>query len=153
MSERSPIGPTIPWSLSDARTGFLTTIVGAGLLVWAWWESKGTSAVQDQTTWTTVGILAVTLIAAGSLFWFISGRRAVRLRGRELMHNVEEVLQLLAPPVPRLPSSTVSPFVAVPGAGRYHRKDCLLARGKVVHRLPVDVGQQDGLRPCEMCEP
>jgi hypothetical protein len=152
VSERSLIEPTVPWSLSDARTGFLTTTVGAGLLVWAWWETSGAAAVQDHTTWTAVGILAVTLIAAGNLFWVMSGRRAVRLRGAELVRKVEEV-QLLARPIPRARSITVSPFVVVPGAGRFHRESCLLVRGKVVHRVPADVGQQDGLRPCEMCEP
>ena len=152
MSERSPIGPTVLWSWAEARTGFLTTTVGAGLLVWAWWESSGTAAVQHQTTWTAVGILAVTLIAAGNLFWVMSGRRAVRLQRAELVRKVEEV-QLVARPVPRARSITASPFVAVPGAGRYHRESCLLVGDKVVHRVPADVGQQDGLRPCEMCEP
>lgn len=152
MRQPSPIRPTVPWTWSDARTGFLTTTIGACLLVWASWESSGTAAVQDQTTWMAVGILAVTLIAAGSSFWVMSGRRAVRLRQVTLLGNVEEV-QLLACPAPRTRPITVSPFVAVPGAGRYHRGSCLLVRGKVVHRVPADVDQQNGLRRCEMCEP
>jgi hypothetical protein len=146
-------GPTVPWSLpSDARTTLLTTTVGVGLLVFAWWESSGTGNLDHQTTWVALGVLAVFLIGMGTLFWVLSGLRALRLRCEELMNRIENA-ELVAVPRTTGRSVTASPFVAIEGSGRYHQEDCLLIQGKEVHPVPSGARTLDGLQPCEMCEP
>lgn len=145
-------GRTVAWSISDARTIFLTSTVGTLLLAWAWWESSGTGELNDQTTWLTVGVLAVSLVVLGAFLWVWSARRVLRERREELVGRMEST-ELLAALAPRRAFATESGLVALPASDRYHRESCLLVRGKAIEKLPSGVRSGDGRRPCEMCEP
>jgi hypothetical protein len=128
----------------------VTATAGIALLAWSWWQSSGTGKLDRQTTWTAVGVLAVSLIAFGNFLWVSSGRRAVRLRRDQLAAAIEQA-EFVALPGSSGASTTVSSYVAVAGSNRYHRDTCLLVRGKQAQRLRTG-RTMNGLRPCEMCE-
>lgn len=156
----------MPWSLSEARTAFVTTAVGLGLLAWAWWQSSGTGNAQhareidalkgigmhDHATYTVVGVVAVMVIGIGSLSWVLSGRRAVQLRHDEIIGRIESATAVAATSSIGASADDIA-LVAVAGSQRYHRTFCLLVRGKHVRQVSSAGGPPNGLRPCEMCEP
>jgi hypothetical protein len=146
--------PSVPWSLSEARTSFIAVTLGGALLVWSWWQVSGLARLSGQTTWVVVGVLGVMVIGLGSLLWVTSGRRAVRERRNDLAGLLEDVLaarypreQAAEPETPATPAA--AGLVALRGSTRYHRNDCLLVHGKEVTALPGP-GRRS---PCEMCEP
>lgn len=141
-------GPSLPWSLSEARSALLTIILGGGLMGLAWWQSSGTGKLAEQSTWVGVGVVALAVIGAGNLLWVVSGRRAVRVRRDELVSGIEALGVVAAA---RLADSgdEVVRRVAVAGTDRYHREGCLLVRDKRVK----PVRSTGRLRPCEMCDP
>lgn len=145
-------GPTVPWSFSDAKAAFFLAAAGAGLLMWAWWESGGTGRVSHQTAWTVVGELAVVAIALGSVVWVASGRRAVRHRRNELVSRLDELVTRAHPEDIAKPTAGDG-FVFLAGSGRYHREGCQLVQGKPAQPLALGPSARNGLRPCEMCEP
>lgn len=141
----------VPWTFADARTMVLTTAGGIGILFGAWWGAGGVDIPNSQTPWLAVGIAAIVLMATGNLFWLLSGRRAVQLRKQELLARLDVVLDAFDGAAPASPRAADA-RVVVPGSPRYHRPDCLLAKGKAVRPVPAK-GRRKKLEPCEMCNP
>lgn len=148
MSVRSQ--PTLPWSISDARSSFLPMLFGAVLLVWAWWDASGTGKLDDQTRAVVLAVLGIAVIGAGSLGWIAAGRRAVRDRRNRVIDSLER--SGLARPLATTSTDTSDDLVVVGGTTRYHRSHCLLVRGKTVRPLDEDA-RTTTLTPCEMCRP
>ena len=147
--ERAEARPNVPWSMSEAGTAFSTTVLGAGLLAWAWWETSGTADLDRQTTWTIVGILALVVIASGSFYWLVSGRRAVRARRDRLADRLEDSILVSGDGPAAGTTAGAARRVAVTGTSRYHRPECLLVRGKETRAVTA----RTRLTACEMCEP
>jgi hypothetical protein len=139
--------PDQPWTLSDFRTSFFATAIGGGLLALAWWQASGTGDLDDQATWSALGVLATVVLVVGFFSWVWSGRRAVRGRRRALFD------ELLATELPADSTAELATadLVAIAGSKRYHRADCLLVAGKPVRRVAAT--RRATRRPCEMCEP
>ena len=140
-----------PWSASDARVTAVAGIVGWALLAAAWWGSSGTGRSGHQTTWLIVGVAAVVVMALGAGHWLHVGRHAIHRR----RNAVFERLDLVAPVLPVSHDDDVArrAWVATPAGDRYHRDDCLLARGKDVQSLVDGSPALAARRPCEMCCP
>jgi hypothetical protein len=139
-----------PWSRSDARTALSTGGVGLVILGWAWWEASGSADLDSQTGWLVVGVLGVIVVLKGLISWLRGGWRAVRERRAAIALAFER-----AGIVDLDPSSSVDDglndgsLVVVTGSNRFHRRDCLLVRGKPVR---VTAGGRK-LKACEMCMP
>ena len=144
----TPSRPSVPWSLSEARTAFLSLVLGAGLLIWSWWQVSGAARLSRQTTWLVVGVLGVMVVGLGSLLWVTSGRRAVRVRRDHLGDRIEDFLRGATPVGPPSGPGRAG-LVGLRGSVLYHRDGCLLVHGKPVNALRGP-GRR---RPCEMCEP
>lgn len=135
----------MPWSLSEARTSFLTGIAGVALLVWGWWGSSGSGQLSRQTDWADSGVVGVVLIVIAAVIWVSSGRRAVKARKDLCAEGLEQLF-----PNAARGAGIGDVFVFLPGSNRYHRGDCLLVAGKHGRSAPIGSGE---LSPCEMCRP
>ena len=143
---------TIPWSRTDARTACLAIAVGVGLLAWGWWEASGTGKLDDQTTALVFAVLAAAAVLAGARTWLAAGRRAVSTRTGEVADLLERC-GLLGAADAAADDTTELTFVGLPGSSRYHRRGCLLVRGKSVQLLAGGEGAPARRTPCEMCQP
>jgi hypothetical protein len=141
--------PSLPWSLSDARTMSLTTAIGAVLLAWSWWQASGTARMSSQVGWLTVAVFAAVVMTAGAFSWIWAGRRAVRVRRVLFVDTLSTDLLGDVGAAIEVDSDPTSVPVGIAGSDRYHRDDCLLVRGKAVQAL----AGTDGRLACEMCRP
>jgi hypothetical protein len=94
------------------------------------------------------GLLGLALVVLGSALIVLQvlGRQ-VRLL-RRLVERTQATSATIGTPV-----ETDGSVVAVKGARRFHRPDCILVRGKDVERLPREAASERGLAPCEVCDP
>jgi hypothetical protein len=141
-----------PWSRSDARTAFSTGTVGLVILGWAWWEASGSADLDTQTGWLVVGVLGVIVVLKGLVSWLRGGWRAVRVRRAAVVRAFEAaglVEAELRSGVEPFEIADDGSYVTVAGSKRFHRRDCLLVRGKPVS---ATAGGRS-LRGCEMCKP
>jgi hypothetical protein len=40
----------------------------------------------------------------------------------------------------------------VDGRPRYHAEDCLIIKGQSAQAVPLDQAEDDGFRPCSLCQ-
>jgi hypothetical protein len=94
------------------------------------------------------GLLGLALVVLGSALIVLQvvGRQ-VRLL-RQLVDGTRATAATL-----EAPAETDGSVVAVKGARRFHRPDCILVRGKDVERLRRETASERGLAPCEVCDP
>lgn len=148
-------GPTLPWSISDARSALLPVVFGFLLLGWAWWDASGTGKLDDQTRSVVFAVLGGGAVVAGSIAWLSAGRRALRIRKLTMVNRLEES-GLLTPLQGTAESETATEtggLVSVKGTSHYHRAGCLLVRGKTVHAYSPGSRSAGTREPCPMCEP
>jgi hypothetical protein len=97
------------------------------------------------------GLLGLALVVLGSALIVVQvlGRQ-VRLT-RRLVEGQAKAAALRAPEA--VAHTEDGAVVAVKGARRFHRPDCLLVKGKEVQRLDVAAASSRGLEPCRVCDP
>lgn len=131
---------------------WLAVIIGAAgvaLLILGWYGVSGESSVAEQMPYfasATIPGAALLIVGAVLVARERDGQRA------ELL--VTALYELLTEPVTSAPPDplTDARLVALPGATRYHRADCVLVAGKADAAL---VGTDDiavhALEPCPLC--
>ena len=142
--------PSLPWSLTDLRLLVLSTSLGVGGIIAAWWGSSGTAHLHQQAAWTVVAIAATGCVVLGDLLWLSSAHRAIQQRHDAMLEAVDDCLA--EPRVSSTPQRD-SGLVALAAGSRYHRIDCLLVTGKRTKYVQVAAGETGPLQPCEMCLP
>jgi hypothetical protein len=97
------------------------------------------------------GLLGLALVVLGSALIVaqVLGRQARLMR--RLVERAAETAVLGAPQA--VAHTEDGAVVAVKGARRFHRPDCLLVKGKDVQRLEVAAASSRGLEPCRVCDP
>jgi HAMP domain-containing protein len=141
----------VPWSLADARLTVSTTAVGVSLLAWGWWVASGTPKAGSAVPGVAASVVAALAVAGGALSWVTAGRRSNRLRREALLARLDAYAR--DDVSPQLQAKAEVGLVALAGSARFHRADCVLVRGKAVHRFDGRSTAGADRTPCEMCEP
>lgn len=137
-----------PWVVPDLFRWFALLGLSAVGVVVAWWGTSGTAHTSTQITWLNVGVAAIVVGGLGNMTWLLQGRRAVALRRRELLAELTEVVTATPTPAALTAAET---RVAVAGATRHHRPDCVAVAGKVVTRGSASKHEKAGRRACGLC--
>jgi hypothetical protein len=114
--------------------------VGLTLIVTAWWTTSGARSIPQQLAWLNIGIAGLILGGLSNLFWLGEGRRVLRR---------ERISVPLKTRVRSTIPASHEQRVTVAGTLRYHRRGCVLVRGKAV---TVSTGN-GSIRACEVCRP
>jgi hypothetical protein len=127
----------------------LVATVASGSLVCAvaWAMMANRASFSSQTPIASLGIVGLIIAFYGQTTWLLSGRRAIGERSQGLLGHL----------VTRHGSDAARPESAVLVAGdglrRYHRTDCLLARGQAWPAAPRERHHRAGRVPCGVCRP
>jgi len=123
----------------------LPQAVGLALIIAAWLAARDDVRVAEQLPSVVLGVVGLTVAAAGNAAGLVAQRRRLQERRRRL-----EPSEIRIPVSPRDPA-------AVPVAGatmtRYHRPDCPFVAGKAVQASDTSAQRQAGRRPCAVCNP
>lgn len=139
-----------PWSRLDRVVVGASALMALALWLWGWFASSGSAEVADTVFGIVLGVVAVGSLASGGLSWVAAGRRAVRSRYQELTTRIDEVI-VDAPMASAAHDDDRR--VSVAGSNRFHRAECLLARGKKVRSFSPGATHLRRRVPCEMCQP
>ncbi|MGH9282517.1 MAG: hypothetical protein ACRD0S_06220 [Acidimicrobiales bacterium] len=125
---------------------------GGALMFFAWYQATGTVEVDDQVSWSGVGLAGALVVCLAALMGVRLVRRAVRVRVHDVSAELERRLAREAVPAEERPRGTDAALVAAPNMRYYHRPDCALAAGKPVRPDSRAVHESAGLRRCQVCE-
>jgi hypothetical protein len=137
-----------PWGKRAALVTLAGIVLGALLIAVGWFGASGTKTFAKQLLWVNLAVVGSALAATAQASWLLRGWRRVGALRREVLASY-----------PRRPASALAraeglsddhgSHVTVPGTRRYHRRTCLLVRGKEATRVR---GSAD-LEPCDVCRP
>jgi len=147
---RRDAGPTVPWRADDVVVLYVTTFVGAVLLLIAWWGASGTTRLGAQVAWVNLGVVGIIVAGTGNAVWLLHGNRAVGNRQHDLLGDFEGADLVEAEAAVSDEADDV--LVAGPRMTRYHRASCPLVAGKDV-RPASRSAHEKRRRPCGMCTP
>jgi hypothetical protein len=161
-----------------AGLGWIALTVGAGLCLLGWYGVSGERYTAQQVPYLASATAPGAALIIGGMVLLAARRQDQEATSDQerTLHQLELLYRLLTEEAAMLPeavqSSTavppasaasvagaitaaaVTPLLAVPGGGTYHRGDCLLVQGR---QDPEPVSRASlanrGLRPCPLCDP
>jgi hypothetical protein len=138
------------WRPADVTGWVWTTITALAGIVVSYLGVSSTDHQSAQQAWIAVGVGALTVVGVGNAMWVAAGARAVAIRRAAVLRRLDPICQ--RGPVDR-PPSAAGALVAGPAMTRYHRADCLFARGKAVKPASAKAHRAAGRAPCPVCQP
>ena len=151
-----------PWAQPHVAVVGAANGLAIAMAALASWASGGTGSSNSQLRWSSVGLLGVVVALAGNTWFLARGRSAVRTAHRKVLSvpglasftvDASAAASANGHDVAPRPMAMSHVLVAVPGTSRYHRPSCALATGKYVTEAARSDHDQEGRRPCEVCEP
>jgi len=152
---RPAFGPFTP--------GGVTAVVGANILAClmalsGWWGCSGKPTGDAQLAWLNLSIGGVMVAGLANGVFLARARRGVVLARRSVLGSaVADNSSAATRPIQSNGRSedraTHGALVAVPGALRYHRHDCLLIQGKAVVKGSPPAHLAKKRIACEVCAP
>jgi hypothetical protein len=126
------------------------------MAVLGWYVGSGKAVYGDQHPWLNLGIAGLIVVSLACGRWLRQGRRSVGERARPVLtalatsaavrpgHDVDRrgsTDPLIAPDL----------LVAVPGAKRYHQRDCTMVAARVVIEADATSHEHAGRARCGVC--
>lgn len=153
--ERRPsdqaVAPSLLWSPDALARWGMTLATSFVLLVGGWFSTSGTGQYDEQVVGLAVAVGAVILAAGSGVSLVLKGRRAVGQR-RLVLLGESPVRDEVAKADVATEVGVVA-LVASSDRLRYHRADCVMARGRDYPAASGAQHESQGRLPCGVCRP
>lgn len=140
-----------PWTAADVQ--MLVVLGTSGVVVTAlgWFLVSGRATYESQMDAIGLGVFGVVLAGFATLFWILSGRRAVAQRLQRLMSMRTELHGTVGLPAGAQKSGDDRFFVAGHDSTFFHTADCGLALARGWQPAGREEHEMAGRTPCGVC--
>lgn len=151
MTASARIG-SIPWRLGDILLAYAVQVIGALVVLAAWWGTSSTADVSAQRVWVNVGVAGVVIVGCGNGVWLLTGMRALGEKRRDVVASLGSSS---APRVgeDRAGGTPCGEPVAASGMRFFHEPRCPFVAGKQVRAATPSAHRRRGRHPCRVCHP
>jgi hypothetical protein len=149
-----PLVADSPWVGEDVLRWSMTTLVGIGLTIAAWFGADDHKVFHQQYGWTALAVVGAVIAFSANAMWITRGRSRLGRRTRAVLGEIEErdisagALLSLANAMVESPS-----FVATVNGTRFHRPACPLVKSRTTVTGDREMHLISGRRECGICRP
>jgi hypothetical protein len=150
------VSPPTPWQRRDRFVTVVLALIGIATVGLCWSRASHEEAFRDQVRWTVGALAGCGVFALAGGCWILVGFRRTRhcmaqLRAdSSVVFDLSELMRATDTASPAsIGTEDRDAMVTADGMRLTHRRDCLLARGKVVR--PVPPTEQADQPTCLMC--